>query len=780
MAPERFRGAEADARSDQYAFCVALFEALGGTRPFRGETTRELYEAARLGDVPLSELPSAIPGWVRAAMNRGLRPDRSERFETMGELLDQLGRDPKRTRRRTAALAGLGGVVVLAMAVGRSAASEAPEPCAETAHALDDVWSSAARTHLADRFESAAPALASSVTPRVQAALDGYANAWIESRRDACEATHVRREQSEARLDARMHCLDGRRRSLVAVLQTFNDADTGVVEHAVEAVASLPPVRPCAEASSPVASLPTAPSESAAVAAGLDRLAQSRALHAAGRFERARVLAEEIVEESEPLRYPPLTVGARQTLGSAQAALAQVEPAEANLRQAYHDARRRGVPEIGAVAAADVAYLLARHSTRHSTAKTWAQLAQTEGRLLGDRSIEAKGLNAFGIANAIGGDAAELEEAVAAFKAAIALYDEDPASPAVLTYQSNLARTVRLQGKIEEAAQMLEAILQEAERVLGPDHPSLLSYIDAMTEPLHILGRADEMVPRLERALEISTQHYGEAHPTTARVLAGLGSSRYRVGDLQGAKRDLERSVALSREMIDRGDLRDVFGLLPLAKVHLDLGDTEVGIGYLRETVEISDRAGGERRRDSAVARGELARALLGAGRPEEGLPIIDESVRIFEEIGGPEHVDVSEALQVRAQLESKLGRGDAAVADLQRAVAIVGKGFGEDSPKLAEMLLPLAEVQLVLQRYGDAHTSARRALALAEAGGTAPPAFLAAIKYGVARAIYLHEDDEDEAARYAREAIAGLRDGTPVDRDLAKKIAAWMSAQGL
>ena len=38
MAPEQFLGKAIDARTDQFAFCVALYEALYGERPFAGDT----------------------------------------------------------------------------------------------------------------------------------------------------------------------------------------------------------------------------------------------------------------------------------------------------------------------------------------------------------------------------------------------------------------------------------------------------------------------------------------------------------------------------------------------------------------------------------------------------------------------------------------------------------------------------------------------------------------------------------------------------------------------
>jgi serine/threonine protein kinase len=41
MPLEQFKGGEADARSDQFSFCVALYEALHGRRPFVDAETVE-------------------------------------------------------------------------------------------------------------------------------------------------------------------------------------------------------------------------------------------------------------------------------------------------------------------------------------------------------------------------------------------------------------------------------------------------------------------------------------------------------------------------------------------------------------------------------------------------------------------------------------------------------------------------------------------------------------------------------------------------------------------
>ncbi|HEU4615830.1 MAG TPA: serine/threonine-protein kinase, partial [Kofleriaceae bacterium] len=92
MPPERLRGAPADVRGDQFAFCVALYEALAGKRPFGGDTVEALLAAMDAGPPPPLR---HVPRWLDAAVARGLAPSRDERFASMRDLLAAL-RGPRR------------------------------------------------------------------------------------------------------------------------------------------------------------------------------------------------------------------------------------------------------------------------------------------------------------------------------------------------------------------------------------------------------------------------------------------------------------------------------------------------------------------------------------------------------------------------------------------------------------------------------------------------------------------------------------------------------------
>ena len=73
MAPEQFLGTATDARTDQFSFCVALYEALYGERPFSGNTMFALTTAVVQGQVKEAPPSSKVPLWVRKVLLRGLR-----------------------------------------------------------------------------------------------------------------------------------------------------------------------------------------------------------------------------------------------------------------------------------------------------------------------------------------------------------------------------------------------------------------------------------------------------------------------------------------------------------------------------------------------------------------------------------------------------------------------------------------------------------------------------------------------------------------------------------
>ncbi len=90
MAPEQHHGDVVDERSDQFAFCVALFEALHGDRPFRARTCADLARRKAMGEQSPPRVRRRVPRWLDDIVARGLAPDPDDRFASMHELIRAL------------------------------------------------------------------------------------------------------------------------------------------------------------------------------------------------------------------------------------------------------------------------------------------------------------------------------------------------------------------------------------------------------------------------------------------------------------------------------------------------------------------------------------------------------------------------------------------------------------------------------------------------------------------------------------------------------------------
>jgi tRNA A-37 threonylcarbamoyl transferase component Bud32 len=221
MAPELLAGHPADAASDQYAFCVALREALD----------------------------PQVPAKARRVLARGLSPHPGDRFATMEALLAELV-----PRRRLIALPTAMVLALIACVVGGglslSYARRPPpaSPCAGAEQRLAGVWDEPRRAAVAAAFASSTTPFAADVGREVMSRLDSYAREWTAMSTDSCAATRIRAVQSEELFDLRAACLAERARNLGALGEELLTANAEEQQKAVAAAVALPPLSECADA----------------------------------------------------------------------------------------------------------------------------------------------------------------------------------------------------------------------------------------------------------------------------------------------------------------------------------------------------------------------------------------------------------------------------------------------------------------------------------------------------------------------------------------------------
>ncbi|MCA9704930.1 MAG: serine/threonine protein kinase [Myxococcales bacterium] len=240
MAPEQHRGEVTDARSDQYSYCVSLFEAATGERPFPDGEPRDLVRAKARHELrPVPEL-AQVPPWLLELMRRGLAPSPGDRFASMDELLERLSRGASRGRRpgrrRLLALGAVGlGALALTWWLTRAAS-----PCDGGHSRAAELWNETKAEALHQTFADSKLGYAEANFARVAEQLDAYTAQWEAIHREACAAPH----DAEV-LDRRLQCLDRSLEQLEATMRVLEQSDVYTVHRATRIVAALPPLARC-------------------------------------------------------------------------------------------------------------------------------------------------------------------------------------------------------------------------------------------------------------------------------------------------------------------------------------------------------------------------------------------------------------------------------------------------------------------------------------------------------------------------------------------------------
>lgn len=707
MAPEQFDGI-ADARSDQFSFCVALFEALFGRRPFEGKTIAALRLATSTGEIRLPSRRANVPVWLRRAVLRGLAAEPEERHESMAALLEALTHDRVLGRRRTGmAIAGLGAAVVFAGLVWPSE----PPVCTGAPRVMEETWSPTRADDLLDAFVASKLPYAARSAELAIRHTDELASRWVEVHVEVCERG-LRRELSSELLDRRMSCLDQHRRTLDATLEVMEEADDDVVKRAVEMIAGVPVADECLRGADTMPLVPPA-DVAADVQAIRTIMAEADALARAGKWPRAEALAKAAVEQAQTVGWDPVVAEALRTLGLELIRREEYPRAVEPLVEGFFVSSGVGRYEL----AAEAAEKLVRASAnlgRSDEAMTWSRHAELALERSGADTIQRARLE-DAIANALT-QVGRFDEAAERQAEAIGLVERSlPQAELLLADMlSNSAQTLTRSGMGDEAVRRMERAVGILEAALGPDHPKTLVALNNLGIVLRRLGRLDEALEVHHRALEVWEREWGPDDVETLTCRESLGQTLAALGRPEEALEVLRDVHARTRARGD--DPRLWLRANNVGHVLSVLGRNEEALTVFEDALTHCLAARGPDHIDSAVVHANIGSVLSDLGRHEEAIEHLERSLDLRREHLGPNHGTVAHSMLLLGVARSATGRHAQALEVLRDLLALRERGSDTSTKALVHTLAVVGEAERASGDLAAARETFERAVALVDA----------------------------------------------------------------
>lgn len=604
MAPEQHLSSPTDARTDQFSFCVVTWEALYGSRPFAGATTREARYSVLKGELQEPH-DTDVPVAMRRALTRGLSLDPDDRYTDMPSLLAALDRVEGRKLPRWGLLAGVA-ATASAAALGGWYAQGGREGEQCSVERWDGVWDDGVRDRVEVAFAGSGAKFSSAAWGTVEVSLDRYASAWTNAHRDACEATHVHHEQSLATLELRMACLRSHQQAAAALVHEFADADASVVENAVEAVNALPRIAECGD----LARLRDGalggrgqPSNAGDTVPLREALVDARAKESSARYAQAQAIVLGVLGDAQAVGADDVVAEARMRMGSILQRRGEFAQAERSYLEAIWAAQRAGHRFLEAEAWVRLVWVTGVERFDPKRGQLWAEFARAAlSRAGGGAVLEAQlRHNLGGVLYRQGLHEEALGEYRAALSQQIELLGED--DPRVATTLNHIGNALMELRRYEESEASCRRSLEIRQRLFGEQHPTVAASLNNLGELARKQGRHMEALEHAVASLDIVGRSGGREEDIASMIAGWSLLELERPGE---ALPRFERALVMRTESDGPFAPRVVDAEFALARARIALGDRDVALAQLDRVIELESG-----RRADVVARAREVRLGL-------------------------------------------------------------------------------------------------------------------------------------------------------------------------
>jgi serine/threonine-protein kinase len=702
MAPEQIQGQQVDIKSDQFSFCVALFEALYDARPFGGKNLAAIEENILAGRIDYPSRKPALPGWLKEIFIVGLNPDPDQRHASMAELANLLSKKLNKNKRLISAAIAFALMLVVLMVVvwlGH------PQPCPGAEDKLVGIWDKSRKTTLKKSFLATKLPFAQQTFVTTAKALDDYRQTWLKQHQAACLAGQVRQETSLELLDRRMECLDQRLQEFKIVTDYLSRPDNEIVSKAIDITGNMTSADICFEADA-LASLAPIPKDvdtKKAVQKTRAKMKKLEAMLDSGKIKPLLNLAQEIDKEADQIEFVPLKAESLYWLGKVQRTMGKPRPAKKTFDQAIRLGMAADHQRLVALSWIELVKLIGVDLAQPKEA---IQLADTTlvmlDRLAADEELKADLLFSQAKVSSFAGQPEKVKDK---FQAALEIFERRFGTnhPKTLGVRAQHIINVLISlGEFARAQKEIEKVQIVLKESYGLEHPKniLLLWYQAVVQ--NALGNYQKEKELAKKALSLSEKIYGPKHPQTALCHQGVGQSGGYMEDLSNKLQHIKKALAINQEVFGPQHPYVTDNYRTLASIYNEAGQYQKAKVAIQKSIEIAESVLGDDHYSVYQSYSVLAYIQKDQGKLDEALlshyKVIEWNKRKRRDIFWwyEDNLAVAQILMEKGELNK-------ASDEIHQTTQAFEKKFGTSHPDYSDCLLVLLELLVATKDYTQA-----------------------------------------------------------------------------
>ncbi|HTE50672.1 MAG TPA: serine/threonine-protein kinase [Kofleriaceae bacterium] len=226
-------------------------------------------------------------------------------------------------------------------------------------------------------------------------------------------------------------------------------------------------------------------------------------------------------------------------------------------------------------------------------------------------------------------------------------------------------------GELDEARPHLERAIALGTKAHGRERLFLAEPLQRLASLEEAAGHHDEAIRLVRQAYALVEAELGPENPDVLALVTGEGSALHAAGRVDEAIAVWRRGLSMSEKVVGPVSPLVASFLNDIGMALRDKGDLPGALTNLQRALSIDVQLNGPDHVDAAPEYHNIGNTLWGMKRFDEAVSSYGHAVAIYERLGGPDRVALAQSLAGLGEAHADGGHADRALAPLERAVSI-------------------------------------------------------------------------------------------------------------